>query len=132
MIYPGRHRFPPGSWCRSPAAVLSVDRFELAHCSSRTTAGVVALGETRPLCYLTGMPPRVMSSADLNAAIERVTPDVLALLADGMPRTEAEIIAALADRHSKHDVTLTVMRLAVLGRVAESGGKYALANAGQG
>jgi hypothetical protein len=35
-------------------------------------------------------PSRLWSSArDLHAAIERVTPDVLALLADGVPRAEA-------------------------------------------
>jgi hypothetical protein len=34
------------------------------------------------------MPPaKRWSSADLDAAIERITPDVLALLADGVPRT---------------------------------------------
>jgi hypothetical protein len=46
-------------------------------------------------------PPRATSSADLNAIIERVTPDVLALLAGGMPRTEAAVVAALAGRHPR-------------------------------
>ena len=32
----------------------------------------------------------VTSSADINAMIEQVAPDVLALLADGVPRSEAE------------------------------------------
>jgi hypothetical protein len=74
------------------------------------------------------------SSADLDAAIERVTPDVLALLGDGVPRTEAAIIAALADRHSKQDVRRTVMRLAVLGQLAMRGSRYSLPadEAGQG
>ena len=39
------------------------------------------------------MPSRSSSSADLNAAIARVTPDVLALLGDGVPRSEAAIVA---------------------------------------
>jgi hypothetical protein len=73
------------------------------------------------------MPSRFSSSADLNAAIERVTPDVLALLADGRPWTEAAIVKALADRHSRDDVTITLIRLAVLGQLEEqTGGKYSL------
>jgi hypothetical protein len=66
------------------------------------------------------------SSADLEAVIARVTPDVLALLGDGVPRTEATIIAALADRHSKQDVRRTVMRLDVVGRLDLQGGRYTL------
>jgi hypothetical protein len=66
------------------------------------------------------------SSDHLNAAIERVTPDVLALLADGVPRTEATIIAALADRHPKQDVKSTIARLAVLGRLDMHGSRYTL------
>jgi hypothetical protein len=50
------------------------------------------------------------SFANLDAAIEQVTPDVLALLADGVPRAEAVIVAALDGRHPKQDVTLTIMR----------------------
>ena len=66
------------------------------------------------------------SSADLTTAIARITPDVLALLGDGVPRPEAAIIAALAGRHAKDEVTLTLMRLDVLGRLVERGGKYTL------
>jgi hypothetical protein len=66
------------------------------------------------------------SSADLEAVIARVTPDVLALLGNGVPRTEAAIIAALSDRHSKQDVRRTVMRLAVTEQLVERGGKYTL------
>jgi hypothetical protein len=66
------------------------------------------------------------SSADLHATIERVTPDVLALLGDGVPRTKRTIVAALADRHPKDDVRRTLMRLAVLERLVETGGKYSL------
>jgi hypothetical protein len=74
-------------------------------------------------------PPRFWSSTDLEAAIERVTPDVLALLADGVPRTEAAIIAALAGRHPKDDVKLTVMRLDVIGQLDLQGSRYTLAAA---
>jgi DNA invertase Pin-like site-specific DNA recombinase len=45
------------------------------------------------------MLPKLWSSADINVVIARVTPDVLALLGDGVPRTEAAIVAALAGRH---------------------------------
>ncbi len=61
--------------------------------------------------------------------IERVAPDVLALLADGVPRTEAEIIAALASRHPKGDIKLTVMRLDVVGQLDLQGCRYTLASA---
>jgi hypothetical protein len=66
-------------------------------------------------------PSRIWSSADLDAVIERITPDVLALLGDGVPRTEAAIVAALAERHAKDEVKLTVMRLDVLERLVEKG-----------
>jgi hypothetical protein len=74
------------------------------------------------------------SSADLNIVIARVTPDILALLSDGVPRTRGMIIAALADRHSGEDVRRTLMRLAVTERLVEKAGKHALpaADAGQG
>ena len=60
--------------------------------------------------------------------IERVAPDVLGLLADGVPRTKAAIVAALAGRHAPEDATLALIRLAVTERVREIGGKYALAD----
>jgi hypothetical protein len=66
------------------------------------------------------------SSADLNIVIARVAPDVLALLADGVPRSEATIVAVLAGRHLKQDVRRTVMRLAVLEQLVEKGGRYTL------
>jgi hypothetical protein len=66
------------------------------------------------------------SSADLDTAIARVTPDVLALLGDGAPRTEAAIVTALAGRHAKDDVALTLARLDVLGRLAMLGSRYVL------
>jgi len=73
------------------------------------------------------MPPtKRWSSADFDAAIERVTPDVLALLGDGVPCVEAAIVAALAGRHPKDDVRRTLMRLAITERLVEKGGKYTL------
>ncbi len=65
-------------------------------------------------------------SAELNATIEHVAPAILELLADGVPRTKAAIVEALAGRHDRQDVVHTLIRLAVTGRVGESGGKYAL------
>ena len=66
-------------------------------------------------------------TAELNAMIERVAPDVLELLADGVPRRKDVIVKALAGRHAGDDVALTLIRLAVTGRVVETGGRYALA-----
>jgi hypothetical protein len=71
-------------------------------------------------------PSRLTSSADLDAVIARTAPDVLALLGDGVPRTEAAIVAALADRHPKDDVKRTIARLAVLEQLVEKGGRYIL------
>jgi hypothetical protein len=76
------------------------------------------------------MPPtKRWSSADLDTVIARVTPDVLALLADGVPRAEAAIVEALADRHPKPDVKSAIARLAVLGRLDLQGSRYTLAAA---
>ena len=71
-------------------------------------------------------PAKPASTADLDAAIARVTPDVLALLSDGVPRTRSTILAALADRHTKDDVRRTLMRLAVTEQLVETRGKYTL------
>ena len=60
-------------------------------------------------------------------AIEWVTPDVLALLGDGVPRSEATVVTALAGRHAKDDVRRTLLRLAVLGQLALRGSRYRLA-----
>jgi hypothetical protein len=73
------------------------------------------------------MPPtKPWSSADFDAVLARVMPDVLALLGDGVPRSRGTIVAALADRHSKEDVRRTLMRLAVTEQLVEIGGKYTL------
>ena len=67
--------------------------------------------------------------SDLEQVLARITPDVLALLQDGVGRSRREIVAALADRHTKEDVTRTLMRLAVTGRLIQVGSHYALAPA---
>ena len=72
-------------------------------------------------------PPALTGTAELNATIERVAPDILALLADGVPRTKAAVVDALAGRHDKQDVVHALVRLTVTGRVEDTGGKYALA-----
>ncbi len=56
--------------------------------------------------------------------VARTAPAVLDLLRDGVPRSRAAIVAALADRHPKEDVVRTLMRLAVTGRLVETGGRY--------
>ena len=71
---------------------------------------------------------RRLGSAELNATIERVAPDILALLADGVPRRKPAIVEALAGRHAGEDVALALVRLAVTDRVVETGGRYALAS----
>ena len=72
-------------------------------------------------------PSTLAGTAELNAMIERVAPDILALLADGVPRTKAAIIKSLAERHAEDDVGLALIRLAVTERVRDTGGKYVLA-----
>ena len=74
----------------------------------------------------------VTGTAELNAMIERVAPDILALLADGVPRTKPAIVEALAGRHDKQDVVHALIRLAVTGQVEDTGGKYALGTADPG
>jgi hypothetical protein len=66
------------------------------------------------------------SSADTHAMVAEVSPAILALLADGVPRSRHAIIAALAGRHPRDDVRRTLMRLAVLEQLVETGGKYTL------
>jgi hypothetical protein len=68
-------------------------------------------------------------SAQVNAMVERVAPAILELLADGVPRPKAAIVAALAGRHDKQDVVHALVRLAVTGRVEDTGGKCTLAAA---
>ena len=72
-------------------------------------------------------PSAFTGSADVNAMVERVAPDILALLADAVPRSKPAIVEALAGRHERQDVISTLIRLTVTDRVRESGGRYALA-----
>jgi hypothetical protein len=74
------------------------------------------------------MPKPFPSSEDTDAMVARVAPAVLELLGDGVPRAKRAIVAALADRHPKDEVTRTLMRLAVTDQVVETGGKYVLAD----
>ena len=77
------------------------------------------------------MPPtKRWSSADFDAVIAQVTPDVVALLGDGVPRTMGTIITALADRHPKDEVRRTLMRLAVTEQLVEKAGRYTLPEPG--
>ena len=73
------------------------------------------------------MPKPYPSSADTEAMVARITPAILALLGDGVPRSRRAIMAALAEQHPKEEVRRTLMRLMVTDRVAEVGGKYVLA-----
>ena len=68
--------------------------------------------------------PFMTGTAELNAMIERVAPTILELLADGVPRSKPAIVEALAGRHGKQDVAHALIRLAVTGRVIETGGRY--------
>ena len=70
------------------------------------------------------MPKPFPSSEDTDAMVARVAPAILELLADGVPRSKRAVAAELAGRYPKDEVVRTLMRLAVTGRVAESGGKY--------
>jgi hypothetical protein len=70
---------------------------------------------------------KLLSSEDVNVMIERITPDVLALLTDGVPRTKGAIITALADQHPKEDIKRTIARLDVLGQLDLQGSRYVLA-----
>ena len=65
-------------------------------------------------------------SAAINAMVARIAPAILELLADGVPRSKAAIVEALAGRHARDDVVHALIRLAVTGRVVETGGKYTL------
>ena len=68
-------------------------------------------------------------SEAVNATVARVAPAILGLFADGVPRSRPAIVAALAGRHAKQDVTHTLIRLAVTGQVVETGGRYTPATA---
>lgn len=73
------------------------------------------------------MPSRCLSSADIDAMIDRAAPAVRELLADGVPRHRRGIVEALAGCHGKDDVVRTVMRMAVTGELDEVERKFTLA-----
>src|SRR3954451_10967633 len=101
---------------------------------SRPRRGVPMSRAGPPPRHRAGMPraARTLSphaftgSAELNATVEQIAPDVLGLLADGVPRTKAAVVEALAGRHDKQDVVHALIRLAVTGRLEETGGKNTL------
>ena len=66
-------------------------------------------------------------SEAVNAMAARTAPAILELLADGVLRPRPAIVEALAGRHDKQDIAHTLIRLAVTGRVVETGGRYILA-----
>jgi hypothetical protein len=76
-------------------------------------------------------PSAFTGTAEPNAMIERVASDILALLADGAPRSAAAIAEALAGRHDRQDVLLTLIRLSVTGEVDDGSGKCRLAAPGE-
>ena len=65
-------------------------------------------------------------SYEINTVIAHTAPAVLELLQGGVARSKNDIIAALAGRYSKNDITHTLMRLSVTGRLIETGRKYGL------
>ena len=72
-------------------------------------------------------PSALTGSDEVNAMVARVASDILALLADDAPRSAAAIAEALAGRHDRQDVLLTLIRLSVTGEVDDSSGKCRLA-----
>ena len=76
-------------------------------------------------------PSAFTGSADVHAMVERVAPDVLELLGDGVPRTKGVIVQALAGRHGAEAVALALIRLSVSGDVEQAGSKYTLGMAGE-
>jgi hypothetical protein len=72
-------------------------------------------------------PASFTGSADVNAMVDRLAPAILGLLADGVPRTKAAVVTALAGQHDKRDVMSALVRLSVTGEVVEAGSKYTLA-----
>ena len=72
------------------------------------------------------MPHRYSSSDDTHAMVARIAPAILKLLSDGLPRSRNEMVEALAPQHAKDEVTRTIMRLSVTGRLVQTKNKYGL------
>src|SRR3954453_20690418 len=94
--------------------------------AGRGAAAVAGQGARRAAAQGELSMPYFTGSAELNAMVARGAPDVLGLLADGVPRAKAAIVAALAGRHDAEDVDLALVRLAVTGRLVEAGRRYTL------
>ena len=67
--------------------------------------------------------------AEINAMVARVAPDVLELLADGVPRSKPAIVEALAGKHDRQDLVHTLVRLS---RHRAGGGERRQVRAGAG
>jgi hypothetical protein len=72
------------------------------------------------------VPQHYSSSDETHAMVARVTPAILELLGDGLPRSRHDIVGALAGQHAKDEVVRTLMRLAVTGQLVEAERKYRL------
>lgn len=72
------------------------------------------------------LPLRPRSTTDIDALIERVSPAIVRLLADGVPRSKATIVAALAGAYPKPEVVQALMRLVVTGWLSETRRKFHL------
>jgi hypothetical protein len=67
-----------------------------------------------------------MPGMTIEDTVEKVGPDIEALLADGVPRSKRMITAELVPRHAKRDVLQAILRMIVTGRLVQVGIKYAL------
>src|SRR3954468_24117406 len=89
---------------------------------SRRETSRSRIGPRMPTAPRQPSPYERAGSAEVNAMVARVTPDILWLLGDGVPRRKPAVVAALAGRHAEGDVELALIRLAVTERVVEIGG----------
>jgi hypothetical protein len=87
------------------------------------------MSRTKPPASARPSPYEGAGSAAINTMVARIAPAILELLGDGVPRSKPAIVEALAGWHDKQDVTCALIRLAVTGRVVETGGRYTLAAA---
>jgi hypothetical protein len=65
-------------------------------------------------------------SDDINTMLARTGPAIVQLLSDGVPRSRAAIMSALAATLPRDDIRRSLMRLAVTGGVRQLAGKYTL------
>jgi hypothetical protein len=83
---------------------------------------VIKLAKSNPISTRRSNPPEL----EIEELMTQVAPAVGRLLADGVPRSRREIFTALEPSFEWHDVRRTLMRLAVTGRLVETGRKYTL------